>query len=445
MRTRQPTTTTLENLRIPVQAKLAAAWTSFMFLCVYVDIIAFFKPGTIDEILVGKIWEFDISQTLLTTFLALMAIPIFMVVLSMTLPARANRITNLIVASVQVPYTAFNMAGESWTYFYGLGFALEVIVLALILRSAWTWPPHRTAGDHGRPARTVKPFAPSSKREPKSSPSPVRSHLPRCRGVGLLAVGHQLPLVRRVGAFQGPYRQVRSSDAHTGPPHRRHRPQARQRRRPPHRPATTGTPSRRIRSASPHRSPRKVPVMIEAHELTKRYGDKTAVHTLSFTIAPGTVTGFLGPNGAGKSTTMRLIMGLDRPTSGTVTVNGKPYGQHRSPLREVGALLDAKAVHPGRSARSHLRTMAATHNIKTSRVSEVIEMTGLAGAATKRVGGFSLGMSQRLGIAAALLGDPERSSSTSRSTGSTPRACSGLASWCATWPPRDGPCSCPRT
>ena len=153
-------------------------------------------------------------------------------------------------------------------------------------------------------------------------------------------------------------------------------------------------------------SPRKVPVMIEAHELTKRYGDKTAVHTLSFTIAPGTVTGFLGPNGAGKSTTMRLIMGLDRPTSGTVTVNGKPYGQHRSPLREVGALLDAKAVHPGRSARSHLRTMAATHNIKTSRVSEVIEMTGLAGAATKRVGGFSLGMSQRLGIAAALLGDP---------------------------------------
>ncbi|MFI7744765.1 ATP-binding cassette domain-containing protein, partial [Kocuria rhizosphaericola] len=99
--------------------------------------------------------------------------------------------------------------------------------------------------------------------------------------------------------------------------------------------------------------------MIEAHELTKRYGNKTAVHTLSFTVAPGTVTGFLDPNGAGKSTTMRMIMGLDRPTSGTVTVNGKPYGQHRSPLGEVGALLDAKAVHPGRSARSHLRTMAA--------------------------------------------------------------------------------------
>ena len=111
--------------------------------------------------------------------------------------------------------------------------------------------------------------------------------------------------------------------------------------------------------------------MIEAHELTKRYGDTTAVHSLSFTIAPGTVTGFLGPNGAGKSTTMRMIMGLDRPTSGTVTVNGKPYRQHRAPLREVGALLEASAVHPGRSARSHLRSMAATHNIKASRVSEV--------------------------------------------------------------------------
>ena len=146
--------------------------------------------------------------------------------------------------------------------------------------------------------------------------------------------------------------------------------------------------------------------MIEAHELTKRYGDKTAVDTISFTIAPGTVTGFLGPNGAGKSTTMRMIMGLDRPTSGTVTVNGKPYRHHRSPLREVGALLDAKAVHPGRSARSHLRTMAATHNIKVSRVDDVIEMTGLAGVASKRVGGFSLGMGQRLGIAAALLADP---------------------------------------
>ena len=152
MRTRQPTTTTLENLRIPVQAKLAAAWTSFMFLYVYVDIVAFFKPGTIDEILVGKIWEFDVSQTLLTVFLALMAIPIFMVVLSMTLPTRANRATNLIVASVQVPYAAFNVVGESWTYFYSLGVALEVIVLALILRYAWTWPRTSSPGSSARTA-----------------------------------------------------------------------------------------------------------------------------------------------------------------------------------------------------------------------------------------------------------------------------------------------------
>ncbi|WP_238782967.1 DUF6326 family protein [Streptomyces monomycini] len=130
-----------------MRAKLAAAWTSFMFLYAYVDILAFFKPGVVDGILVGVVWEFDISQTLLTVFLALMAIPILMVVLSMTLPARANRITNIIVASVQVPFAAFNAVGESWTYFYGLGVALEVILLALILRYAWTWP--RTVGDHG--------------------------------------------------------------------------------------------------------------------------------------------------------------------------------------------------------------------------------------------------------------------------------------------------------
>lgn len=146
--------------------------------------------------------------------------------------------------------------------------------------------------------------------------------------------------------------------------------------------------------------------MIEAQQLTKRYGGTTAVDGISFTIAPGTVTGFLGPNGAGKSTTMRMIVGLDRPTSGTVTVNGKAYDRHRRPLREVGALLDAKAVHPGRSARSHLRTLAATNGISRRRVDEVIEMTGLATVADKRVGGFSLGMGQRLGIAAAMLGDP---------------------------------------
>ena len=147
--------------------------------------------------------------------------------------------------------------------------------------------------------------------------------------------------------------------------------------------------------------------MIEARELTKRYGDTTAVDAASFEVMPGTVTGFLGPNGAGKSTTMRMIVGLDRPTSGTVTVNGKRYADHAAPLREVGVLLDARAVHTGRSAYQHLRAMAATHGIPTRRVREVIEMTGLEKVADKRVGGFSLGMGQRLGIAAALLGDPQ--------------------------------------
>ncbi len=142
MTTRQPTAP-LEDQPIPVQAKIAAAWTGVMFLYAYVDIIAFFKPGVVEGILVGKVWEFDVNQPLLTTFLVLMAIPIFMIVLSMTLPARPNRITNLVVASVQIPYAAFNVVGESWTYFYGLGVFLEVVLLALILRYAWTWP--RTA------------------------------------------------------------------------------------------------------------------------------------------------------------------------------------------------------------------------------------------------------------------------------------------------------------
>ena len=146
--------------------------------------------------------------------------------------------------------------------------------------------------------------------------------------------------------------------------------------------------------------------MIEARGLTKRYGKKTAVAGIDFSVQPGKVTGFLGPNGAGKSTTMRMIMGLDRPSAGTVTVNGRPYAQLRSPLTEVGALLDAKAVHSGRSATNHLRAVAATHGIGRRRVEEVIEMTGLQAVAGKRVGGFSLGMGQRLGIAAALLGDP---------------------------------------
>ncbi|MFP5315965.1 MAG: ABC transporter ATP-binding protein [Actinomycetes bacterium] len=146
--------------------------------------------------------------------------------------------------------------------------------------------------------------------------------------------------------------------------------------------------------------------MIEAVDLSKRYGAKTAVDGISFTVKPGRVTGFLGPNGAGKSTTMRMIVGLDNPSGGDVRVNGKHYAQHSAPLREVGALLDAKAVHTKRSAYNHLRAMAATHGIPNSRVREVIEMTGLGPVAKKRVGGFSLGMGQRLGIACALLGDP---------------------------------------
>ncbi len=146
--------------------------------------------------------------------------------------------------------------------------------------------------------------------------------------------------------------------------------------------------------------------MIEATGLVKRYGAKTAVAGIDFRIRPGVVTGFLGPNGAGKSTTMRMIVGLDAPTSGTVVVNGRPYREHRAPLHEVGALLEAKAAHRGRTARNHLRVLAATHGIPDRRVREVIGLAGLTDVADKRVGGFSLGMGQRLGIAAALLGDP---------------------------------------
>ena len=146
--------------------------------------------------------------------------------------------------------------------------------------------------------------------------------------------------------------------------------------------------------------------MIVAENLSKSFGAKRAVADVSFTVQPGKVTGFLGPNGAGKSTTMRMIVGLDRPTGGRVTVNGRPYAQMRSPLTEVGVLLDAKAVHTGRTARNHLRAMAATHGIPRTRVDEVIELTGIGSVAGKRAGKFSLGMGQRLGIAAALLGDP---------------------------------------
>lgn len=147
--------------------------------------------------------------------------------------------------------------------------------------------------------------------------------------------------------------------------------------------------------------------MIEVTGLTKTFGSTTAVDDVTFTVRPGIVTGFLGPNGAGKSTTMRMILGLDRPTAGTALVTGKPYRELVRPLRTVGALLDAKWVHPNRSARAHLRWMAASNGLPDSRVEEVLRQVGLTDVANKRAGGFSLGMSQRLGLAGALLGDPQ--------------------------------------
>jgi ABC-2 type transport system ATP-binding protein len=147
--------------------------------------------------------------------------------------------------------------------------------------------------------------------------------------------------------------------------------------------------------------------MIEAVGLTKRYGDRLAVDGLTFSVKPGQVTGFLGPNGAGKSTTMRMILGLDAPTSGTVTVGGKPFVELANPMREVGALLDAKAIHGGRTAYNHLLCLAQSNNLPRRRVREVLELVGLSEVARKRAKGFSLGMGQRLGIASALLGDPK--------------------------------------
>ena len=146
--------------------------------------------------------------------------------------------------------------------------------------------------------------------------------------------------------------------------------------------------------------------MIEARGLTKRYGGTLAVEDLSFRVRPGGVTGFLGPNGSGKSTTMRMVMGLDRPDAGHATIGGRPYAELRWPLREVGALLEARTCHPGRSARSHLAALAAGGGIDPARVDTVLETVGLASVAGRRAGSFSLGMAQRLGIAAALLGDP---------------------------------------
>jgi ABC-2 type transport system ATP-binding protein len=147
--------------------------------------------------------------------------------------------------------------------------------------------------------------------------------------------------------------------------------------------------------------------LVEVRDLSKRFGDKLAVDNLSFTVEPGRVTGFLGPNGAGKSTTMRLIVGLDRPTSGTATIGGVPYARLRRPLTVVGALLEARALHPGRSARNHLLYLAQTQGLPARRADEVLDLVGLSAVRGKRAGGFSLGMTQRLGIAAAMLGDPQ--------------------------------------
>ena len=147
--------------------------------------------------------------------------------------------------------------------------------------------------------------------------------------------------------------------------------------------------------------------MIEVEHVTKRYGNTVAVDDVSFVVRPGVVTGFLGPNGAGKSTTMRLILGLDAPTSGRATINGKPIAEHERPLAQVGALLEARAIHGGRSARNHLLALAATGGLSPRRVDEVIELVGLGEVADRRTRGFSLGMGQRLGVATALLGDPE--------------------------------------
>ena len=157
MSAREPSTT-LEDQRMPVRAKLAAAWTSFMFLYAYVDILNFYTPGAVEDILDGRVFEFDLSQTFSTSALTLVGIPIFMVVLSMTLPARMSRIANLVVASVYVPVTVFNAAGGTWLFFYGLGIVLELILLALIVRYAWTWP--RTA-----PSATTATLATSPDRE----------------------------------------------------------------------------------------------------------------------------------------------------------------------------------------------------------------------------------------------------------------------------------------
>ena len=189
----------------------------------------------------------------------------------------------------------------------------------------------------------------------------------------------------------------------------------------------------------------KVSKMIEVENLSKRYGEKLAVDGLSFVVQPGIVTGFLGPNGAGKSTTMRMIAGLDEPTAGRVVVNGRRYRSSRAPMAELGVLLEAKAVHTGRSARNHLLALAQTNGISRKRVDEVIDLVGLQEVAGTRVGGFSLGMGQRLGVASALLGNPRPWRWMNRPTAWTRKGCCGCAPCSRAWPPMATRSSCPRT
>ena len=188
---------------------------------------------------------------------------------------------------------------------------------------------------------------------------------------------------------------------------------------------------------------------IRAHGLTKTYGGartrKTVVDDRSFSVEPGTVTGFLGPNGAGKSTTMRMLLGLDTPTSGRATIGGRAYATHPAPLTEVGALLEAKAVHPGRTAFHHLTALALTHGIPRSRVDHVLDLAGLTDVAGKRVKGFSLGMGQRLGIAAALLGDPATIILDEPVNGLDPEGSSGSATSSSPSPSKAVPSSSPPT
>jgi ABC-2 type transport system ATP-binding protein len=185
--------------------------------------------------------------------------------------------------------------------------------------------------------------------------------------------------------------------------------------------------------------------MIELRGVTKRYRQTLAVDDLTFDIASGRVTGFLGPNGAGKSTTMRLILGLDAPTAGTVTVGGRAYRSIRRPLHEVGSLLESAAIHPGRSALAHLLAMAHANGIGRRRVDEVLGLVGLDAVAGERAGGFSLGMTQRLGVAAALLGDPGVLLLDEPVNGLDPDGSRGSAGCCARWPVRGGPRLSPRT